>query len=807
MKVKNTTPFPFGPKLTARRPPQREMAVIVRGAFALRPGAPLAPFPNLLEQRPLTAEGFVEGDDERTGEAVYPGDFADWKPRADLLLRGTAHAPEGKPVRELGVRFAVGAWSKSLRVVGPRFWSDGLLQSSTEPVPFTRMPLDFAHAFGGPGYARNPSGKGVTTLELPNVELPGEPVRSRRDKVTPASFGPLSSTWPDRAGKVGREYGPAWKKTRAPFYAEDFDFGHFNAAPPDQQLEGYLRGDEEVTFQNLHEGAQVFSVRLPALRLRAFVKDDKGEVREARMNLDTLFADMDDGRLLLTWRGLVPVREDDLADVAVVFIASEPLADAPLPEAHYRARIEAFEADPLGVEDYLDAHVAPHLHEPARKALRGESPGMKKPAEGQTPAESLGATLRDLPGVGEERAAEIQRGVEDAIQRAEPHADVSQKLGEGMKAAAEPTRGAPAAPGVGAPPSVPLAEPLAAIAAQIADAKKHGVQNPGFDRLEALLKDPRLRQIDPQIQVPGAPSPEPPPEPGPGVDCSGRDLSKRDLSNRDLSGAIFRGAILAGASLYKANLTGASLDGCNLAGADLEGANLTGADLRRANLSKANARGAVFQGAKLEEAVLRKADLTGAVLDEARADMMKIDEANLTRAKLRRLHFRKVIFEKCELEGADLEGAELSECHFVACHAKGLHAKGALLPKSTFTSCDLNGASFNGARGDRSAFSGCKIDGASFELTVLRWSHWPNVTGTGARFFGANLEGARFYRAELLRPNFERSNLFSADLCKSHLTSGRFVDANLYDAKLLGTAGAGNDFSGANLKRALFDPT
>ncbi len=33
------------------------------------------------------------------------------------------------------------------------------------------------------------------------------------------------------------------------------------------------------------------------------------------MNLDTLLADLDQERLILTWRGIIPVREDDLADV------------------------------------------------------------------------------------------------------------------------------------------------------------------------------------------------------------------------------------------------------------------------------------------------------------------------------------------------------------------------------------------------------------------------------------------------------------------------------------------------------------
>ncbi len=43
MKTKNLTPFPFGAKLTARRPPDLEMTLIVRGAFRFVPHEPLTP--------------------------------------------------------------------------------------------------------------------------------------------------------------------------------------------------------------------------------------------------------------------------------------------------------------------------------------------------------------------------------------------------------------------------------------------------------------------------------------------------------------------------------------------------------------------------------------------------------------------------------------------------------------------------------------------------------------------------------------------------------------------------------------------
>src|SRR5262249_51176851 len=119
MKVKNLTPFLFGYRVTSRRPPRPEVALVARATCLLRHGAPLA-VADELDQGAMSCELFAPGDDDRRGECLYPGDFADYKLRAEVMLRGAAHAPGGRPVTELPVRFAVGGWSKILRVVGPR---------------------------------------------------------------------------------------------------------------------------------------------------------------------------------------------------------------------------------------------------------------------------------------------------------------------------------------------------------------------------------------------------------------------------------------------------------------------------------------------------------------------------------------------------------------------------------------------------------------------------------------------------------------------------------------------------------------
>ena len=144
MLTKNLTPFPIGTKVCSRRPPAPELTLVVKGTFAIVDGGVATP---IEDQPPLTAETFADDDEARGGECLYPGDFADFKPNGEVLLHGTCHSPGGAPVRECPVRVTVGEWSKALRVVGWRAWSDGLAGAAlSAPVPFSYMRRAQRHA-------------------------------------------------------------------------------------------------------------------------------------------------------------------------------------------------------------------------------------------------------------------------------------------------------------------------------------------------------------------------------------------------------------------------------------------------------------------------------------------------------------------------------------------------------------------------------------------------------------------------------------------------------------------------------------
>src|SRR6185369_8780787 len=75
----------------------------------------------------IAAQQLPPGDDayfdrNPRGSLYAPSDFAPYKPRADVLFVGSAHAPGGVAQQELVARLTVGDFTKAVRVVGARTW-------------------------------------------------------------------------------------------------------------------------------------------------------------------------------------------------------------------------------------------------------------------------------------------------------------------------------------------------------------------------------------------------------------------------------------------------------------------------------------------------------------------------------------------------------------------------------------------------------------------------------------------------------------------------------------------------------------
>jgi len=273
------------------------------------------------------------------------------KPRGEFLVAGSCFSPPGNPRRASFVRCRVGAREKNLHVFGNRRWvrAGKAVWAISDPEPFTEIPINWENAFGGKGYEKNPLGKGMVPIALPDgkkavplpqVEDPRKLIGSPSNRPDPAGFLPYGIDRPQRTGKLGT-YDAKWLRERWPYYPEDMDYTFFNAAPPDQQLEGFFRGDEEIEILNMHPTEPHVRSRLPGVRARSFVtavgnrKTGEEEFRDVPMRLDTVWLFPSLLRGIVLFRGTTPVRDDEYEDVRRVFVATEKLEEAPKDIAFY----------------------------------------------------------------------------------------------------------------------------------------------------------------------------------------------------------------------------------------------------------------------------------------------------------------------------------------------------------------------------------------------------------------------------------------------------------------------------------------
>jgi hypothetical protein len=302
MQVCALSPLPVVGVL-AWRSPEPSLTAIVKLTFRLdRDGdAALA-----AEQDPL---GLDRVDPAGNGdELAAASDFVPRKARAEVLLVGHAHADE--PTSMIAARLHVGDLAKRFVVRAPE--------------PATRIPLTEANLRSG--LSRQSGGL----------------------RVGPSA--PWSRARSARAGRPLGQYGLPDGLLDA-----RFDFGFFNAAPEDQQLDA-LAADATISLGGLLRGVPRREVRLPGARPRLFVAAamEQGRTlripREVPLRCDTLAIDTDRAVCTLTWRAALPLQVDDGSSFLVVSLTrpGEELAYHEIVPAISRAPVSrAFEPEGL----------------------------------------------------------------------------------------------------------------------------------------------------------------------------------------------------------------------------------------------------------------------------------------------------------------------------------------------------------------------------------------------------------------------------------------------------------------------------
>ena len=736
-----------------RVPPHDLSATLVaKGTFQLRPKgtAQLAD-----KQEPLSGNRHYAEDSGRS--LCSSSDFDPYKPKADLLLTGHCHAQGQKGLSRCTASFGVGEWKKSVLVFGDRVWEKSSEEARpSPPEAFKKIALRYENSFGGPTFDENPIGTGYlpeipsnSSLQvlLPNIEDPKELITDIKDHPKPSGFGPLPPWAPARKKKQGI-YDEVWKRDHWPWLPPDFDWSYFNAAPPDQQLDTPLKGNEKLLFENMHPEIPTYVSRLPGLRLRWFLKeilDGVTKFREVEMKIDTLQVNMDREELILVWRGVSPVESKTLAEIPHQYVVSEKVGSIPVSPEHYAYCLEgritppeqecieeqpipdiAAEKFPRDWKDHFDSNFERAL----QRLQKGEQELGEPSKKGEPDWEELLAAYDSIREEGLPSLSEVQ-SESDAWQKA-----VEQKT-------------------------------------------------------ELRTKWQRERWTPESFRASSERN----------QDFSRQDLSGLDLSGMDLSGMNFRNAILFQTNLTKAilkntDLTRANLREANLGEADLSGAILESADLDEANLSRATLQKANLNGASLIHAVLRNADLSGASAERA-----TFYQADLVAATLNGIQCPGADFSRAHLTNAQLQEADLTNASVEGAKGVGVSLRKATLVKlHAGKHADFSQGDFSQVKATFSTWEGSNLSKANFQGATLNRANFNSATLTEANFNRSDLIRARFMYANLERANLALVNLFRGNLEGAQLKEANLKYSNLYGVELLDAKMEETSLVSTNLK-------
>jgi uncharacterized protein YjbI with pentapeptide repeats len=668
-------------------PPTDARVVVVKQTLAIVPNGVATP---LADQDPPCGDVFH--DDDPSASLRYASDFAPFKPRADVILVGHAYAQKAggraASVRTASVLLSFGRdLRRSLAAIGDRQWQ---IDGPTDPAPFTRIPLRWERAFGGPADATNPHGTGSAGAVLPNLEQPDAMIKSPGDRPAPACFAPLSATLPARARKLGT-YDASWLRERWPYFPKDVDWSYWNAAPAPQQIP-YPLGNEAFSLGGVHPEMAVVNGRLPGIAPRVFaiVPSRREPVREIPVQLDTVWIDADAMRVALVWRGRLDVSAEHAPEVAALFftVAEPPgTLDAFTVEQRFTARVLELHPNAAAEVGASAAGAAGAVTATPPSARPDAAEATREPA---APVDAPPAMTRD------EAAARIASGA--SLEGADLHgADLSGLDLRARKLTAAILTGA-----------------------RLVGARLEGADLSGAVLARAICDGAVLRNADLRgANLVDASLTD--------ADLSDATLDDASLVDADLSRTNLTGARLARANLVDARLDGAKLDGVSAIAADLSGASLSGASLRGATLDDAqmygaHADGVTFDGASMARFRADEAELAGASFAEVQAASSSFEAAVLRGASFRDAVLDGSVFCQADLERAVLSRASAKGARFRHARMARVSALRANLMEANFESADLSHADLRGANLHCAETLKAKLDGASLDQAIVTGS-------------------------------------------------------------------------------------
>lgn len=160
-------------------------------------------------------------------------------------------------------------------------------------------------------------------IEAPGAEITaatfdrlvrGEVRAGELPELLPRGLGVVAKPWQPRLARAGT-FDDRWLAERWPNMPADFDMAYWNGAHPDMQCD-YLFGGEVVELWNLlpssapgvtlEGGRRLCRFTVPDAGVAARVTNTSGEKAWGALAIDTLIVDLEEMRLSLVWRIVVP---------------------------------------------------------------------------------------------------------------------------------------------------------------------------------------------------------------------------------------------------------------------------------------------------------------------------------------------------------------------------------------------------------------------------------------------------------------------------------------------------------------------
>ena len=754
------------------------------------------------------------------------------KPRGEVLIAGSAFAPQKKPVTKMTVGVKIGSVDKALKVIGDRQWNGLLFSPASLPKPFLSMPLNYTNSYGGPEHELNPLGKGVidkaqkdpdTRLyHLPNIYRKWQSTFADGAKKSVAGFEPLDIMWPQRT-KYHGTYDKAWLDTVHPGFPNDTNPLLFNAAPDDQQIKGFFNPTDSYQIEGMHPELPIIEGQLPPVKIRAFVSQQSSDKStddtnfiEVPTQIDTVWFIPELMLGIAIHRGVIAANDSDGLDIKQLLLAYEGYQDKPREIDYYQELINIrtdFNQAPahlLNDSQFMPIKTTEQLERRERLYRKAKEKQQQKRARihklyteqlqqkypefdlstiPETDANEPSPIPQELIDEGdvdlspfmdfaEQKKAEAKTNMDKQLEQAkkeqEKYAVMSEKVGKKTPESIENMKAR-------------FKQVVHVIAEDLITASddKTSYRPDWMITLPVSKEDDtkltqaalmlaqskrQARQLAPSVTVLTKPLPQ-----------DGAKLLRKwaaqvleqglSLAGRDLAGADLSGQDFTGLDLRDIMLEQANLTDCNFTNCQLDGAALTGANLTNTN----------FTGASLYKANL--AQCTGIKTCFAKANLQ---QTLLVEAKLTHCDFAKATIDKIQGAEIDFEWANFSNAHI--------------------TGCNFVNAKFN-----QSIWQQANIDGCTYLECHLQDSDWQRATinrcvmlKTKAK--GANFCGVHGTRLQLSNEGDFQQADFSAGIW--HTCGFRQVDLRHIDARAAVFRGCDfgqSQMQGALLNDVLFD--